>query len=275
MQQSPILVIGSTGKIGRRIVQRLSACGHAVQEGSRQSEPPFDWDKPATWCTALSDVEAAFVSYYPDLAFPGAPAKIEELTKRAAEAGVKRLVLLSGRGEVKAKLCEDIVRGCGLDFTLVRASWFSQNFNEGHLLGPVLGGMVALPAGDVREPFVDADDIADVAVAALTDDRHAGQLYEITGPRLLTFADAAAEISKAAGRDVQYAAISLEEFRAAMTKATGPALAKMFTELCREVFDGRNAVLGDGVQKALGREPRDFADFCRAAAASGAWNLPS
>jgi uncharacterized protein YbjT (DUF2867 family) len=127
----------------------------------------------------------------------------------------------------------------------------------------------------VREPFVDADDIADVAVAALTDDRHAGQLYEITGPRLMTFADAAAEISTAAGRDVQYAAISLEEFRAAMTEATGPALASMFTELCREVFDGRNAVLGDGVQTALGREPRDFADFCRAAAASGVWNLPS
>jgi uncharacterized protein YbjT (DUF2867 family) len=275
MRQSPILVIGSTGKTGRRIVQRLSERGHAVKQGSRQSEPPFDWDKPATWREALSGVEAAYISYYPDLAFPGTPAKIEELTKRATQAGVKRLVLLSGRGEVKAQLCEDIVRECGLDFTFVRASWFSQNFNEGHLLEPVLGGMVALPAGDVREPFVDADDIADVAVAALTDDRHAGQLYEITGPRLMTFADAAAEISTAAGRDVRYAAISFEEFRAAMTEATGPELAKMFTELCREVFDGRNAALGDGVQKALGREPRDFADFCRAAAASGVWNLPS
>ncbi|HUS54301.1 MAG TPA: NmrA family transcriptional regulator [Thermohalobaculum sp.] len=245
MSQSPILVIGSTGKTGRRIVKQLAGRGHAVREGSRRSEPPFYWDDPETWPEALDGVEAAYISYAPDLAFPGAPAKIEALTKRAVAAGVKRLVLLSGRNEAKAQQCEDIVRACGLDFTLVRASWFSQNFNEGALLEPVLGGVVALPAGDVREPFVDADDIADVAVAALTDDRHAGQLYELTGPRLMTFAEAA-----------------------------GPELAGMFTELCREVFDGRNASLGDGVQKALGREPRDFAGFCHAAAASGVWNLP-
>lgn len=275
MQQSPILVIGSTGKTGRRIVQRLSERGHAVKEGSRRSEPPFDWDKPETWPEALRGVRSAYISYHPDLAFPGAWAKIENLTKHAAEAGVKHLVLLSGRNEVNARHCEDIVRECGLTYTLVRASWFSQNFNEGYLLGPVLGGMVALPAGDVREPFVDVDDIADVVVAALTEDRHAGQLYELTGPRLMTFAEVAAEISEAAGREVQYAAISFDEFRAAMTEATGPELADMFTELCREVFDGRNATLGDGVQKALGREPRDFADFCRAAAASGVWALPS
>jgi uncharacterized protein YbjT (DUF2867 family) len=274
MKKSPILVIGSTGKIGRRIVQRLLECGEAVREGSRQSAPPFDWDRPETWTDALSGVETAYISYYPDLAFPGAVDKIEALTKRAAEAGVTRLVLLSGRGEANAQRCENIVRDCGLDFTLVRASWFSQNFNEGHLLGPVLDGVVALPAGDVREPFVDADDIADVAVAALTDGRHAGQLYELTGPRLLTFADVATEISAATGRDVQYAAISFEEFRTAMTEATGPDLADMFTDLCREVFDGRNASLGDGVQKALGREPRGFADFCEASAESGVWNLP-
>lgn len=274
MQHSPILVIGSTGKTGRRIVHRLTERGFAVREGSRRSEPPFDWDKPETWPEALRGVEAVYISYYPDLAFPGAPEKIDALTKSAAEAGVKRLVLLSGRGEAKAQACEDIVRACGLDCTLVRASWFSQNFDEGHLLGPVLGGVIALPAGDVREPFVDADDIADVAVAALTDERHAGQLYELTGPRLLSFAEAAAEISKAAGREIQYAAVSSDDFRAAMVEVTGPVLADMFTELCREVFDGRNASLGDGVQKALGRDPRDFTGFCRAAAASGVWNLP-
>jgi uncharacterized protein YbjT (DUF2867 family) len=251
MQQSPILVIGSTGKIGRRIVQQLSQRGLPVRGGSRRSEPPFDWDNPETWPEALSGAEVAYVSYSPDLAFPGAPAKIEALTECAAQAGVKRLVLLSGRNEAKAQLCEGIVRESGLDFTLVRASWFSQNFNEGALLGPVLEGMVALPAGDVREPFVDADDIADVAVAALTDERHAGQLYELTGPRLLTFAEAAAEISAAAGREVQYAAISFDAFRDAMTGAVGPELADMFTELCREVFDGRNASLGDGVCRFL------------------------
>lgn len=275
MQKSPILIIGSTGKVGRRIVQRLLERGHAVKEGSRRSEPPFDWEQPSTWLEALRSVEAAYISFFPDLAVPGAPAAIEELTSCAVRAGVKRLVLLSGRGEVNAQRCENIVRECGASFTLIRASWFSQNFNEGHLFEPVLSGVVALPAGDVREPFVDADDIADVAVAALTDDCHAGQLYELTGPRLLTFTDAVAEISKAAGRDIQYAAISSEQFRTALTENAGPELANLLTDLCKEVLDGRNASLGDGMQKALGREPRDFTDFCRAAAASGVWNPPN
>ncbi len=270
MNHSPILVLGATGKTGRRIVQRLSEKGHAVRQGSRQADPPFDWENPGTWPAALRGVEAVYISFFPDLAVPGAPAAIEELASCAVMAGVKRLVLLSGRGEANAQRCENIVRECGVSFTLIRASWFSQNFSEGHLLEPVLNGMVALPAGDVREPFVDVDDIADVAVAALTDDRHAGQLYELTGPRLLTFADAVAEISKAAGRNIRYAAISLEQFRAALTENAGPEFANLLTELCAEVLDGRNAWLGDGVQKALGREPRDFADYCRAAA--GAWN---
>ncbi len=270
-QQSPILVIGSTGKTGRRIVQRLSERGHAVKEGSRQSDPPFDWEKPSTWPEALRGVQAAYISFFPDLAVPSAPAAIEELTSCAIKAGVKRLVLLSGRGEVNAQRCENIVRECGVSFTLIRASWFSQNFNEGHLLEPVLSGVVALPAGDVSEPFVDADDIADVAVAALTDDRHAGQLYELTGPRLLTLADAVGEISKATGRDIRYAAISSEQYRATLTEHAGPEFANMLTDLMAEVLDGRNAWLGDGVQKALACKPRDFADYARETAATGIW----
>ena len=267
-----ILVIGSTGKTGRRIVQQLSERGHAVKEGSRQSEPPFEWENSSTWPESLRGVEAAYVSYFPDLAFPGASEKIEALTKCAAEAGVKRLVLLSGRGEAHAQHCEDIVRNSGLEYTLVRASWFAQNFSEGYLHEPVLEGMIALPAGDVREPIVDVDDIADVAVAALTEDRHAGQLYEITGPRLLSFAEAAADLSNATGREVRYLPITFDQFHAAMTEIGGQMVADVFTEICREVLDGRNASLGDGVQRALGREPRDFSDFCRAAAASGDWN---
>ncbi len=174
---------------------------------------------PGAWPKALHGVEAAYISFYPDLAVPSAPEAIEELTSCAVKAGVKQLVLLSGRGEVNALRCENIVRESGVSYTLIRASWFSQNFNEGHLLESVLSGVVALPAGDVREPFVDADDIADVAVASLTDERHAGQLYELTGPRLLTFAEAIAEIAKASGRDIQYTAIWLEQFRTALAKA--------------------------------------------------------
>lgn len=272
MQDQPILVIGSTGKTGRRIAKTLTERGFPVRHGSRNAAIPFDWEKPETWAAALEGVSSAYVSYFPDLAFPGAPEKIEALTKAAAKAGVKRLVLLSGRGEVHAQHCEDIVKNCGLDYTLVRAAWFAQNFSEGYLREPVLGGMVALPAGDVREPIVDVDDIADVAVAALTEDRHSGQLYEITGPRLLSFAEAAAELSAATGHEVRYVPITFDQFHASMTKIGGQMVADVFTDICREVLDGRNESLGDGVHKALGREPRDFADFCRAAAASGAWS---
>jgi len=271
MQDQPILVIGSTGKTGSRIVRSLKEKGFSVREGSRNSAIPFDWEQPETWTAALSGVTAAYVSYFPDLAFPGAADKIRALTVAATKAGVRKLVLLSGRGEAHAVSCEEIVRNSGLAFTLVRAAWFAQNFSEGYLLPPVLEGVVALPAGDIKEPIVDVDDIADVAVAALTDDCHDGELYEITGPRLLSFADAAAEISAAAGIPVQYQPITLEQFHEGMLEIGGPLIADVFTEICRETLDGHNAYLTDGVQRALGRAPRDFAEFCRAVAANGVW----
>lgn len=271
MQDQPILVIGSTGKTGSRIVKSLNEKGFSVREGSRSAAIPFDWDQPETWAPALSGVSAAYVSYFPDLAFPGAADKIKALSEVAAQCGVRKLVLLSGRGEAHAVACEEIVRNSGLAFTLVRAAWFAQNFSEGYLLPPVLDGMVALPAGDIKEPIADIDDIADVAVAALTDARHDGELYEITGPRLLSFAEAAAEISAAAGIPVHYQPITLEQFHEGMLEIGGPLIADVLTEICRETLDGHNAYLTDGVQRALGREPRDFADFCRTVAASGVW----
>ncbi|MCA8943146.1 MAG: NmrA family NAD(P)-binding protein [Planctomycetes bacterium] len=270
--QNPILVIGSTGKTGRRIVRRLTDLGLPIREGSRRSDPPFDWDRPETWAPALDGVDTAFVSFFPDLAVPGAPAAIERLTELAKAASVRRLVLLSGRGERNAERCEEIVRQSGLGFTLIRASWFAQNFDEGVLRDAVLAGTIAMPAGDVREPFVDVEDIADVAVAALTDPTHDGRLYELTGPRLMSFTEVAAELSKATGRPVRYAPISSEEFRAALTADAGPEFANMLTELCAEVLDGRNERLDHGVREALGREPRDFADYAEAAAAAGAWS---
>ena len=163
---------------------------------------PFDWENQSTWAPALAGVSAAYVTFFPDLSFPGAPEKIKALTEAATAAGVDRLVLLSGRGETHAQTCEGIVRNCGLDYTLVRASWFAQNFSEGYLHGPVMEGVVAMPAGDVAEPFVDIDDIAEVVVGALTDTRHSRKEYDVTGPRLLTFQQAAAELGQATGRPV-------------------------------------------------------------------------
>ena len=274
MKPSTILVIGATGKTGRRIAQLLSARGHKVRAGSRRGKPAFDWDDPSGWPAALEGVQAAYISFYPDLAVPSAPAAIQELCSCARAAGVEKLVLLSGRGEANAQRCEQIVSECGLSFTLLRASWFAQNFSEGHLLDPVLSGQLALPAGTVREPFVDVEDIAEVAASALSDEGHAGQLYELTGPRLLSFAEAAAEISEASGRNLQYIPVASEDYRAALSEHAGAELAEMLTELMDTVLDGRNESLGDGVQRALGRDARDFKDYCQEAAASGIWNSP-
>jgi uncharacterized protein YbjT (DUF2867 family) len=217
-------------------------------------------------------VESAYVSHYLD-AVPGAADTVGSFAERAVKSGVPRLVLLSGRGEPEAERVEQAVRDSGADLTIVRSTWFAQNFSEDYMLEYVLSGEVALPAGDTPEPFVDADDIADVAVAALTDDRHIGQLYELTGPRLLTFAEAVEEISKATGREIHYVPVSIEEHAAVAAEQGVPGeVIDLLTYLFSEVLDGRNAHTTDGVRRALGREPRDFADYARDAAASGVWN---
>jgi uncharacterized protein YbjT (DUF2867 family) len=221
----------------------------------------------------LRGAESAYVTYYPDLAAPGAAAAITAFVDTATQAGVRRLVLLSGRGEPEAQRCEQLVRDAALEWTLVRASWFCQNFSENYLVDAVQGGEVALPAGRVGEPFIDADDIADVVVAALTEDGHVDQLYEVTGPRLLTFGDAIAEIARATRRDVRYVEISAEEYAAALARAqVPPELSSLINYLFAEVLDGRNAYVADGVERALRRPPRDFADYARIAAATGIWN---
>ena len=270
---APVLVLGATGKTGRRVAGRLTAAGIPVRSGSRSGTPPFDWHEPATWAPALDGVRAAYISYYPDLAVPGAVEATGKFAGLAVERGVNRLVLLAGRGEEEAERAEQAVADSGADLTIVRSTWFMQNFSEGDFLPQLLGGLVTLPAGDMVEPFVDIDDLADVAVAALTEDGHVGQLYELTGPRLLTFAEAIDEISGATGREIQYAPVSVEEFAAAMATQGVPREAiEIFSFLFGEILDGRNAHITDGVQRALGREPRDFRDFARDAAAAGAWD---
>ena len=266
-----ILVLGATGKTGRRIVDRLTALGLPVRVGSRSGTPSFDWKDRATWAAALRDVQSVYISYYPDIVVDGALDDIRAFTEQAVAAGVRRLVLLSGRNEAQAQAAERVVQESGVEWTVVTCSWFMQNFTEGYLLDPVREGVIALPARDVAEPFVDVDDIADVAVAALTEDGHTGRIYELTGPRLLTFAEVAAELSEATGREIVYVPLSIEEYAAGAAELGLPeADIAMLTTLFAEVLDGRNAYPADGVQQALGRPARDFADYARANAA--AWS---
>ncbi|MBN9220998.1 MAG: NAD(P)H-binding protein [Mesorhizobium sp.] len=271
--RKPILILGGTGKTGRRIAERLTARDIPVRIGSRNGTPSFDWLDRETWDPALEGVGAAYISYYPDIAVPGAAETVEAFARLAVERGIRRLVLLSGRGEPEAQRAEEMVKASGADWTILRCSWFSQNFSEGFLVESILEGEVALPVGAVGEPFIDADDIADVAAAVLTGPGHAGQLYELTGPRLLSFADAVAEIGRATGRDIGYRRISHAEFTETVAAHNlPPEFAWLLNELFTEVLDGRNAMLADGVQRALGRQPKDFSAYATETAASRIWS---
>ncbi len=268
------LITSGTGKTGRRVAMRLEERSLPIRIGSRSGNPAFDWTNPTTWVPALKGVDAVYVTYQPDLAFPGAAATVRAFADVAIENGVRRLILLSGRGEDGALLAEQAIRESGAAWTIVRASWFYQNFSEHFLLDAVRSGEVAFPGGRVAEPFVDADDIADIVVAALTDDRHVGQLYEVTGPRLLTFNEAVGEIAQATGRDIQYLAISPADYQAGMIEHGIPRdIAELLSELFATVLDGRNTFVTDGIQRALGRAPRDFAQYAKTTAATGVWNV--
>ena len=268
------LVIGGTGKTGKRVAERLMDKGQNVRIGSRSSLPSFDWDNEASWDAALDGVSNIYITYSPDLAMPGAKDAISALVWRAKLMDVKRLVLLSGRGEQEAQDCERIVADSGLEWTVVRASWFNQNFSEGAFIDMVLGGAITLPAGDTPEPFVDVDDIADVAVAALIEDGHHGEIYEVTGPRLMTMADIAADLSAATGREIAFVDVPHDAFIEELTQSGAPKdVVWMLDYLFSTVLDGRNAHLTDGVERALGRLPKDFAEYARDVAATGAWKV--
>jgi len=268
-----ILVMGGTGKTGRRVAERLVKLNQTVRIGSRHANPGFDWRDQSTWTNALNDISKVYITFQPDLAVPGAVDAIESFVKKAAEAGVEQLVLLSGRGEEEAQQCEQIVMASGLAWTIVRASWFMQNFSENFFLDALLAGHVALPAHGVLEPFVDADDIADVVVASLTDNNHIGKVYELTGPRLISFEQAIQEIAKAASLPIHYQQVSIEEYTAMLRKHHVPQdLISLLHYLFTEVLDGHNAYLTDGVKQALGREATDFSGYVKKTVATGVWS---
>ncbi|MEL7297650.1 MAG: NAD(P)H-binding protein [Pseudomonadota bacterium] len=268
------LVLGGSGKTGRRIVQRLQSRGVPTRTASRRTTAAFDWNEPEHWDAVLDGVTAVYISYSPDLAVPGATDAIQRFVNLAVSRGVTRLVLLSGRGEEEAQACEKIVQASDVEWTIVRASWFMQNFSEGEFLPMVLDGAITLPAADVPEPFIDVNDIADVAVAALTEPGHAYETYEVTGPRMLTFSALAKELSDAAGRDVQFVRIPADAFAQGIAESGAPEeVAWLLNYLFETVLDGRNAYLGDGVQRALGREPADFTAVARRIADRGDWNV--
>lgn len=271
-----ILVIGGTGKTGSRVANSLQTMGHHVRIGSRRQSPSFDWDDPTTYAPALRGMDKAYVVYYPDLAVPGAKDEIRLMTEAAKAENLQKVVLLSGKGEREAEACERIVAQSGLDYTLVRASWFNQNFSESFLLNPVLAGHVALPMPEAAIPFVDANNIAEVVVKALLNDGLNGETLTVTGPRKLTFGEVVQEIAMASGREITYQAISLEEYGQAMRTAGLPEdYVWLFEYLFREVLgNAENQTVSADYERVTGKKPTDFRDYAQETAKSGVWNQP-
>ncbi len=268
-----ILVLGGKGKTGRRVASRLLEKGQSVRIGSRSEEPSFDWENPSTWEGALKGMESVYITFQPDLAVPGAGEAIEALTKQAMKLGIKKVVLLSGKGEIEAQKCEEIVKNSGLEWSIVRASWFNQNFSESFLLDPILAGHVALPKNEAQVPYVDANDIADVVVEALLNEEHNGNTYELTGPRTLTFSDVVKEISTATEKDIQFTSISMEEYNAIMKEFNLPeGYLWLINYLFEEVLVESNSVITNDIEKVLGRKPIDFSRYASKVAQSGVWD---
>ncbi|NUO51287.1 MAG: NmrA family transcriptional regulator [Polyangiaceae bacterium] len=259
------LILGGTGKTGGRVAKRLRERGVPVRIGSRSGAPPFDWSRPETWDAALDSVDSVYLAYYPDLADPEAEAHVGAFAARASALGVKRIVLLSGRGEPQVLPSEEAVRSSGVELTILRAAWFSQNFSEGLLADAINAGELAFPAGDVAEPFIDVEDIADVAVIALTERGHEGKIYELTGPRLVTFAEAVAEIGRASDRVVRYVPVTQDAYAQALSSHVPQEVATFLAQLFGFLLDGHNAHVTDGIERVLGRRPRDFREYACAA----------
>ncbi|MES2058335.1 MAG: NAD(P)H-binding protein [Pseudomonadota bacterium] len=271
-EASPILVLGGNGKTGARVAARLWDAGHQVRIGSRAATPAFDWDDNTSWAAALDGVSAVYASYQPDLCVPGAVETITAFYNAAAAAGVTNIVLLSGRGEPEALDAERALQATSLDWTIIRASWFFQNFSENFFLDEILAGAIALPDSLSPEPFVDVEDIAEIAVAALTTTRHRGQLYEVTGPEAISFADAIAQIAQARGHEIGYHSVPMAAYKQGLIDAQlPPEIIELVIYLFSTVLDGRNLPVADGVRQALGRAPGNFADYVARTATTGAW----
>ncbi|MGR4847723.1 NmrA family NAD(P)-binding protein [Streptomyces sp. LARHCF252] len=271
-QGMTVVVTGASGRTGSRVARAAEAAGLTVRGASRATG--FDWWDRATWAATLSGADAAYLAHPSDVGAPGAAEAVGALAREAVGLGVRRLVLLSARGEDQALPTEEALHASGADWTVVRAAWFAQNFSEGPLVAELRErGELVFPADEVREPFLDVRDIADVVVTALTGgDEYVGRTLKLSGARLLTFGEAVAEIAGATGRPLTYRAVSTRDYGEAMVGfGLPPEEVAAMTGIFDTLLDGRNAHLEDGVREVLGRAPRAFTDFVREEAAAGTW----
>ena len=275
MEENKYLIIGGKGKTGRKVANSLTKLGKNIRIGSRTENPSFDWGKSETWGKSLEGMDMVYITFQPDLAVPGATKIIEDFTSLAVKNGIKKMVLLSGKGEREAERCEQIVMKAGVNWTIVRASWFNQNFSESFLLDPILAGHVALPKSEIPIPFVDTDDIADVVVEALIDDKHNRKIYQLTGPRQLTFKQVIEEISTIVGRNIKFDSITLDEYSKILKQYQVPEnYIWLINYLFKEVLVNENSSVSNDIEKVLGRKSKDFIEYAKETASTGVWNQP-
>lgn len=271
-----ILVTGATGKTGSRVSRQLAARGVTVRAAARTPGAAgagivpvaFDWDDPATHGAAVDGASAAYL-IPPALRLDYVPLMTAFLDRLAA-AGVARAVFLSARGadasdDIPLRQVELALASSGLQYSIIRPSWFDQNFTEGFVYpGIRQHGVVAVPAGSGKVPFIDAEDIAAVVAETLTGDGHHCQAYDLSGPETLSWAEATEAVAKASGRDIAYLDMEPAEWEAAaIAMGVPPDYAGFLSFLFSAIRQGYDDFLTDGVQRVLGRQPRRFVDWAQ------------
>ena len=274
------LVLGGTGKTGRRVLHHLVTAGHTARAAARTPGPAspgvepvrFDWADPSTYAPALSGVDAVYV-VPPALQLEHAE-QIAALGTLALDLGVSRAVLLSARGVDKAPdnamfRSEQALAGTGLPTGVVRPSWFAQNFTESFFApGISTDGVIVAPSAEGAHAFIDAEDIAAVAAALLTGTAPLGA-YDISGPQALRFSEVAAILSAHAGREVKHVDLPVDDWEAGAAQNGLPVeYAEMLGMLFTLIRDGYDAEVSDGVQRALGRPATSFEDWAAREAGS-------
>ncbi|RBO83922.1 NAD(P)H-binding protein [Marinomonas aquiplantarum] len=272
MKREVIAVIGAQGKTGARVINKLSALGLSTRGLSRHSDVVFDWTELGTWASALSGVKAVYVTYYPDLAVPQAQEDMVAFVEVAKQVGIEHVVLLSGRGEEGALRAEQVVMQSGLQWNVVRASWFMQNFSESFMAQGIAAGDLVLPKPNAKEPFIDVEDIADVVAAALTQPHLQNRLLEVTGPELLSFDHCVEKISNILGRKIHFTPVPVEAYLSGAKQQGLPdEMAWLINELFVNVLDGRNASTTDTVMQVLDRPARNFDQYLADLASLSMW----
>jgi uncharacterized protein YbjT (DUF2867 family) len=260
---STFLVLGGTGKVGRRLTARLRDAGHDVRVASRSDagDVRFDWHDPATHDAALAGADGVFV-VGPGSATDWSPL-LPAFLDRAHAAGVRHAVLLSARGveflpDGAVARAEAALRDGPLPWTILRPSHFAQNFTEAMFV-PDAGGRVAAPAGAAAHPFVDVGDVAAVAAEVLATGSHQGETLALSGPAALTFAEATELLTARDGLPRHYVAEDPAAHAAALRAAGTPeGYVTWRMAMLDGIRRGADAYVSDGVPRVLGRAATAF-----------------